>query len=203
MSEECDKCGKEFSNEKEKLEHELDEHGDELSSHDKSDKKNRLNKLEEKQKTKKQNRKQKIKYTGMAAVLGVLVIGGGVFSMENIDTSMPVNESIGLGEPIHWHADYQITVCGEEKIPRGGPMLAHTHGETRFHLEGVRRNSEQTTLGWVLNSLGVQFSEDSIYGKSSCGGEPADLTFKANGQNLENPGNYTIRDGDRINIKLE
>lgn len=106
------------------------------------------------------------------------------------------------GEAVHWHASYQISVCGENRVPRGGPMLAHTHGETQFHLEGVRQNKEQATLDWVLDSLGTKFSENSIYGKTSCNGESANLTVKANGETLESPEDYIIRDGDNIRIKL-
>ncbi|MFB6158513.1 MAG: hypothetical protein ABEJ95_02515 [Candidatus Nanohalobium sp.] len=52
MSEECGYCDKDFSEEKERLEHELDEHEEEMSSHDKSDKKSELNKLQQKEKNK-------------------------------------------------------------------------------------------------------------------------------------------------------
>lgn len=199
----CSYCDKNFSSEKEKLEHELAEHQEELSSHKRSDKKSRLNKLEQKEKTRKHNRKQKIKYGGIIAVLGFVVVGGGFLAAQNMDSTRPVtNSSIGVGEPVHWHADYQITVCGENRVPRGGPMLAHTHGETTFHLEGVRKSEEQATLDWVLDRLGTRFTEDSIYGQTSCNGEPANLTVKANGDLLEDPENYIIRNGDNIRISL-
>lgn len=199
----CEYCRKSFSSNREKLEHELENHGEEISSHEKSDKKSQINKLKQKTKTKRHNRKQKVKYGGIAAVLGALIIGGGFLAAQNIDNTTPAtNSSIGVGEPVHWHASYQISVCGENRVPRGGPMLAHTHGETQFHLEGVRRNKEQATLDWVLDSLGTDFTEESIYGKTSCNGEPANLTVKANGERLKNPEDYIIRDRDNIGIKL-
>lgn len=199
----CEYCDEGFSGKKEKLDHELEEHRDEMSSHDKSDKKSELNKLEQKKKTAKHNRRKKIKYGSILGVLGVLLVGGGFFAAQNADSLAPTtNSSIGVGEPVHWHADYTITVCGENKVPQGGPMLAHTHGETQFHLEGVRQDKEQATLGWVLNQLGAEMSEGSLYGKNSCDGEPANLTVKANGDTLQSPEDYIIRDGDSIEIEL-
>ncbi len=199
----CEYCNENFSSKAENLEHELENHGEEMSGHDKNGKKRALNKLKEKKKTKKHSRKQKIKYGGIAAVLGALIIGGGFLATQNIGGSQPVtNESIGVGQPVHWHASYKISVCGENRVPRGGPMLAHTHGETQFHLEGVRRNKEQATLDWVLDKLGTEFTEDSIYGQTSCNGEPANLTVQANGETLETPEEYIIGDGDNIRIEL-
>lgn len=199
----CSYCDEDFDSKMEKFEHELDKHRSEMSGHEKDDKKGRLNKLKQKKKTKKHSRKQKLKYGSAAAVLGVLIIGAGAFVAQNVENTQPVtNESIGVGETVHWHADYTIKVCGQNKVPQGGPMLAHTHGERQFHLEGVRRNKEQATLDWVLEELGVKFNNDSIYGKTQCNGEPANLTVKANGEKLENPEEYIIRDGDNIKIKL-
>lgn len=198
----CSYCDKNFSSDKARLEHELDEHREEMTGHDKSNKKSELNKLEQKTKAKKHERKKKVKYGGIAAVLGIMLIGGGFLAVQTSVIGSNTNSSIGVGEPVHWHADYQITVCGENKVPQGGPMLAHTHGETQFHLEGVRQSEEQATLGWVMDRLGTEFSEDSIYGKTSCNGEDSTLTVKANGDELENPQDYIIRDGDSIKIKL-
>lgn len=204
MSEkDCEYCDEGFSSEKEKLGHELREHKEEMSGHSRSNKKSKLNKLEQKTRNKKHGRKQKAKYGSMAAILGVLVIGGGFLVSQSIaDTRPATNSSIGVGEPVHWHASYEITVCGENRIPQNGPMLAHTHGEQRFHLEGVRRNKDQATLDWVLDSLGTEFTEKSIYGQTSCNGEPANLTVQANGEILESPEDYVIKDGDNIRIEL-
>ncbi len=201
----CGYCDEKFSSKKARLEHELKEHEDEMSSHEEGDKKSELNRLKQKASTKEHNRKQKLKYGSIAAIIGALVIGGGAIAVQNIDMSQSrpaTNSSIGIGEAVHWHASYRITVCGENRVPQGGPMLAHTHGETRFHLEGIRKDREQATLGWVMNRLGTQFTDNSIYGKSRCDGEPANLTVKANGNELEDPGDYVIRDGDFIRIKL-
>jgi hypothetical protein len=199
----CKYCDKDFSSKKEKLEHELDEHQDEMSSHAKSDKKSELNKLEQQTQTSKHNRKKKLQFAGIGVLLVGLVAGGGFWASQNIDFggAQTTNASAGIGTPVHWHADYRITVCSEEKVLRGGPTKAHTHGEKTFHLEGVRTNREQATLNWIVDALGGQLEEDAIMGRTSCNGKPANLTVKANGNTLEDPLNYVVRDGDFIRIK--
>jgi hypothetical protein len=207
---ECEYCDEEFDSKKERLEHELSEHKEELTGHEKDEKKSELSKLEDQDQTSKVERNRKMKRAGIG-VIGLLILAGGGFAaLQSFDTSPPTtNESIGVGtDPVHWHADYQITVCGEDRVLRDGPMLAHTHGEKSFHLEGRRTSREQATLGWVANQLGAEFSNSGILGyeePESCPGteEPGNLTVEANGETLEDPENYILRDGDMITITYE
>jgi|GEM_PF-606645 hypothetical protein len=200
----CDYCEDDFSDNKDRLEHELSEHEDEMSGHEKSEKKGSLNRLTQEKEVEKQKRRKKLKY-GSIATLSIVLLAGTAFTVaENLEALSPEsNASVGVGSPVHWHADYDITVCGDERVPTGGPKLAHTHGEKEFHLEGVRRSREEATLDWVLDNLGANFSNSSIYGESSCNGQPANLTVIANGETIENPEDYIIRDGDSIDIDLE
>lgn len=205
MSHQCEECEEEFSTELEKLEHELEEHEEELSSHSRSKKKERANKLRQKKQTASAEKKKKMKYAGIGVILLGLAAGGGFLAAQSMNFSPETNSSIGVGEPVHWHASYQITVCGDDRILRGGPLKAHTHGETRFHLEGVRNNREEATLDWVIDSLGGQFSNEGILGYTepeSCPGsnESGELTVEANSNTLENPEDYIVRDGDSITI---
>ncbi|MFB6144742.1 MAG: hypothetical protein ABEJ98_05515 [Candidatus Nanohaloarchaea archaeon] len=205
MSHGCEECDKDFSSELEKLEHELEEHDEELSSHSESKKKKRRNKLQQKKQSDRAAKKQKIKYAAVGVFLVGLVAGGGFYASQNMDFSRTTNASIGLGEPVHWHADYNLRVCGESKTLRGGPLLAHTHGETRFHLEGVRTSRKQTRLDWIMDQLGGQFSNKGVLGYTepeSCPGsdEPGNLTVKVNGNVIETPEDYIVRDGDEIKI---
>jgi hypothetical protein len=202
---ECQECDEEFSSEKDKLQHELDEHEEELSSHDKDQKKNKLNKLEDREKTKKQERNRKLKL-GAAAGIGVVVLAFiGIQASGALSSLGPEkNSDIGVGTPVHWHADYSIEVCGERRVVEGGPMVAHTHGQTRFHMEGVRENREQATLDWIVEELSQgEFNSTHVFGQNKCNGEPANLTVRVNGENIEAPGDYILRDGDSVRIALE
>lgn len=198
---ECDHCDKDFSSKKERLEHELREHEDEISSHDKDQKKSELNKLEQQQQTSKHRRKKNLQYLGIGIILIGVVAGTGFYASQNIGSfESQTNASIGVGETVHWHADYRITVCGEEQILQGGPTAAHTHGEKTFHLEGVRQSKEQAQLDWIVDQLGGQLEENSIMGKDGCNGEPANLTVEVNGEEVEDHMTYIPRDGDMIRI---
>lgn len=198
---ECGYCDKNFSSEKNKLEHELEEHSDAMSSHEKSDKKSKLNKLEQKSKTRKNNRQKKLQFAGIGVIFLGLVAGTGFFAYQNMNSFSPSeNASIGVGEPVHWHAEYRMTVCGEDQVLQGGPVQAHTHGENTFHMEGVRQSEDQAKLDWIVDSLGGKLEENSVLDKDNCNGEPANLTVKANGNEVEDHLNYVPRDGDFIRI---
>ena len=201
----CGTCDEEFESEKDKLEHELEEHDEELSSHDRSQKKNNLNKLREKEKSQKQQRNRKLKMIGGGIAAAVVIGFFGLQMFQLAQSTVPaVNQSLGIGTGVHWHADYRITVCGQERTVRGGPILAHTHGEKTFHLEGVRQRKEQATLGWVMGELSTgEFNSTHVFGKSTCDGEPANLTVSVNSQKIEDPTDYILRDGDFVLINLE
>lgn len=203
----CDYCEKEFDKEKRKLQHELKDHEDEMSSHDTDEKKSELNKLDQKKQTSKHNRKKKLQFAGIGVLLLGLVAGGGFYAVQNLGVNLngvqETNESIGVGTPVHWHADYTLTVCCDNQRLKGGPVEAHTHGQPQLHLEGVRDNKEEATLDWIIDSLGGELENNSVMGQSTCKGEPAELTVQANGESLENPLSYIPRDGDRIEISLE
>jgi len=207
MTEECEYCDKEFDSEKDRLEHELEEHEDELSSHAKSDKKSELNKLKEEKKTQKNNRKKKMKLAAAGVFLIGIVAAAGFMAVQNADALNGIqqrNESAGVGTPVHWHADYNINVCGQTKILQDGPLIAHTHGQQTFHMEGVRETREEATLEWIVEELSEgEFNSTHIMGQSTCNGEPADLTVEVNGQEQEHPYDYILRDGDIVNIRLQ
>lgn len=54
-----------------------------------------------------------------------------------------------------------------------------------------------------MDSLGGELENNSIMGQTTCNGEPAELTVKANGEKLKNPLSYIPKDRDNIVIRLE
>lgn len=200
--EECGHCDESFSSKIEKLEHELDEHEEEISGHDRSDKKSELNKLREKNQASKQKRTRKLRYGIMGLIALGLISGAGYWASQNLDTGpqRTINASLGIGEPVHWHAEYELTVCGKDQVLQGGPQEAHTHGEKTLHLEGIRRSREEAELDWIVDNLGGELEEDSIMGQENCNGEPANLTVEVDGEEIEDHLSYVPRDGDSLRI---
>ena len=71
---------------------------------------------------------------------------------------------------IHWHADFEIQICGEKfALPdptgitnRVGTEAVHHHGDYRIHLEGVMKEREDATLGKFFDAINVTFSNERI-----------------------------------------
>ena len=127
--------------------------------------------------------------------------------------------------PVHWHADFEIWVCGKEiKLaePKGlsnkqGVDLLHAHNDNRIHVEGVILNPEQASLGAFFYALGGSLSNDGIkvpidsglilvHDGDKCNEKPAKLYVFVNGKLADAPSKYVIAPeekvppGDRIKI---
>lgn len=74
------------------------------------------------------------------------------------------------GGPVHWHADYEIWVCGEEHElidPEGlanrvGTPTVHEHNDNRIHIEGVLLDLEEASLQEYFESIGGDFDGASM-----------------------------------------
>lgn len=74
------------------------------------------------------------------------------------------------GGLIHWHADFEIWICGERiHLPkptglanRVGTAEVHDHGDDRIHLEGVMKTQEEASVGHFFDIIGVPFSNEII-----------------------------------------
>jgi len=66
------------------------------------------------------------------------------------------------GGPVHWHADYQVWMCGERldlkdpKFPRNkiGTPLLHEHDDDRIHVEGTPKDLEEASLSFYFRTIG-------------------------------------------------
>ncbi len=114
------------------------------------------------------------------------------------------------GGPIHWHADYQVWVCGERKDlidPTGlsnkiGTPLFHEHNDDRIHVEGTVSNMDDVTLSSFFRTVGgklttnefaylVENGEDvNVKSGDSCNGQPSQLKVYVNGQKINNVETY-------------
>jgi hypothetical protein len=72
--------------------------------------------------------------------------------------------------PVHWHADFEVWVCGEkfELIdPTGldnkvGSPTIHEHNDNRMHVEGVLIKKQEASLRNFFIQVGGNFDETSL-----------------------------------------
>jgi len=128
--------------------------------------------------------------------------------------------------PVHWHADYEIWVCGKEieiAMPKNifsnkqGTDLMHSHEDKRIHVEGTLLDKKAASLGAFFHAVRGSLSDDgmtvptdagvvSVHDGDSCNGNPGKLYVFVNGKIINNPSNYVISQyekvppGDRIKI---
>ena len=119
--------------------------------------------------------------------------------------------------PVHWHADFEIWVCGKEirlAEPKGlsnkqGVDLMHAHDDNRIHVEGVILDNRQASLGAFFYAIGGSISNDglkvpanegliSIHDGDKCNEKPAKLYVFANGNLIENPAAYEIAHYEKV-----
>ena len=163
--------------------------------------------------------------------IGVLVIIGLAFAVASFPmTGNSIKDFDISGIPnsfVHWHADVDIIVCGEDKnLPEAlpgkllGASSLHTHAKTEnirslpnsdgngvIHNEAVIPSQPgEQTLGRFLDHMNIPFSEGQIMDKKNgdkCPeGEEGRVRLFVNGN--ENPQwrNYIPRDGDIIKIEF-
>ena len=190
---------------------------------------------EDKQSKSRRQKKLLIYVIGVMVVLG---IGFGAYSLStngnsiNIDTTNYIQSQLSAipSSFVHWHADVDVFVCGEERrLPEAllGGLLGtgslHTHdsstngqsfrnsdGNGIIHNEGNIHNYPiEQTLGKFFELMGIPFSENGIFdvknGDSCPDGSPGKLKVFVNDQEMQTHEFlfYIPRDGDRIKISFE
>jgi len=204
----------------------------EKTSHDIKEEK-RKEKEHQREKESKAARQAKMKKTiGILAAVGVFVaIFGGLIYLVIAQPAKPVATLDLAGIPsgfIHWHADIDIILCGQDtslpEPPLGGELgtsTLHLHdkstnlnsmpesdGNGVIHIEGdVSKAPQQYTLGKIMEVIGVPFSNTSIMNYKNgdtCPNATTAGTVKVfrNNRTLENALYFIPRDHDFIRIEF-
>ncbi len=72
--------------------------------------------------------------------------------------------------PVHWHADYELWICGEQqelRDPEGfenkvGTNVLHEHDDNRIHIEGVVEALGDVSLASYFSSIGGLLSHHEL-----------------------------------------
>lgn len=124
----------------------------------------------------------------------LLTVTVGFATIGLVGTTISENINSPTGGPVHWHADYLISVCGEYKElidPRGfinkvGSPLLHEHNDDRIHLEGTPSSFDVAELGHFFETVGGELHSDhmtlptpdgvvTVQNGDECNGEPGVL----------------------------
>jgi len=153
-----------------------------------------------------------------AGILAALLLAGGVWWSSS---SSPRAEDVISTSGLHWHPELEIYIKGEkQEIPRNigvGPQYAnmptydasmrmtaiHTHDDLPLiHLEfpGVV-HEDDIQLGNFFRIWGVSFSAAELLGHKA--GPEGRVTMRVNGIENTEFENYSMRDGDKIELRFE
>ncbi len=119
--------------------------------------------------------------------------------------------------PVHWHADYQVNICGKEvdmKNPQGlsnkiGTAEFHEHDDNRIHVEGTVLRWDDVRLGTYFSVIGGSLENGKVvypgvnrtYEKHNgnlCNGQPGWLEVYVNGQRIENYSDYILYPSSQV-----
>lgn len=72
--------------------------------------------------------------------------------------------------PVHWHADFEILICGEkQELPEAeflenkiGTQALHHHNDYRIHVEGTVKELEDVSLDAFFHAIGGDIGETYI-----------------------------------------
>ena len=126
--------------------------------------------------------KKKLKEKHKKMIFSLIVIIVTIITLFLAIGTIYLNIISESGGPVHWHADFEISVCGEkqelptsvrwceltEKSPfcgitnRVGTSVFHHHDDYRIHVEGVVVKYSDVNLGNFFRVIGGNLNEDSV-----------------------------------------
>ncbi len=176
-------------------------------------------KLDAEKKARGQSKEKKnyLFYGGVAAAI-VAVLVGGYFALPILTQSSAsgavVNNSpppagVNIGDPIHWHPLFYVTVCGKPyQLPaETGPMPGiHTHVDMpKIHAETIY-DPAKFILGEAMKDIGIKFDKGVLLNKKDgdiCpDGTSGKVTVKSDGKLVEDYMNLPLRDGQNIEVNF-
>lgn len=203
----CDYCGEEFGSELEQLRHVLDEHREEMSSHDTSKVKKEIRKLERQNDTGAEFPKKKM---GIVLFVLVAVVSAGyaMYASDIITTGSQSTSSstqhLGPLGSTHEHAQFTVVLDGQ-RINFAQPR--YQLRSQYVHFEGgdgstIHKHATGVTIGYSLDTLGMEFNGTCIEHDAQryCEGDGSELVIRVNGNEIDDPANHVISDGESIRI---
>ena len=155
----------------------------------------------------------------------LVIVVASLVTLYLVLTTLHLNIISATKGPVHWHADYELLICGKEYMlpePKGltnkqGTDLMHSHDDNRIHVEGVLLDKKQASLGAFFYAVGGSITDDGmkipteegsieIHEGDECNEQPAKLYVFVNGNLINKPSQYVISPyervppGDRIKI---
>ncbi|HLC79541.1 MAG TPA: hypothetical protein VJG83_03865 [archaeon] len=135
----------------------------------------------------------------------IIVLSISLSTLYLVGATVQKNLDSVTGGPVHWHADYEVWMCGEKLVleqSKGidgkiGTNLLHHHNDYRIHVEGTVMDLHDVSLGHYFEVIGGYFDSDriavvledgSILDKKNgdlCNGLPAKVQLYVNGQKNE------------------
>jgi cytochrome oxidase Cu insertion factor (SCO1/SenC/PrrC family) len=109
---------------------------------------------------------------------------------------------------VHWHADFSVTINGRRvDFAKQKYMVQSEY----VHLEGgdgttIHKHATGVTLADFFSSIGWELTNECLRtdnGDEYCTGDEGELRIVVNGDEIDNPGEYKIQDGDQIQVSYE
>lgn len=214
----CEYCDASFSSRRDEINHMLDEHDDELTSHDRDELKRERNKLQDDGNGRNHHELVKTAGIGVVAVLLFAGVGYALMSAGYISFSTDAGPGgSGLGAPgsTHEHASIRIVLDGE-RVNLAAPEYAHSDNIAHIHdgQQGtLHKHATGATYGYFLDTLDMDVYENEAGnlcfemddGETYCDNESGDLTVAVNGQDVQEMDSSLddreIQDGDDFSIR--
>ncbi len=72
--------------------------------------------------------------------------------------------------PVHWHADFEVVICGEKQLlpeskglsGKMGSSLLHHHNDYRIHIEGAVMDYEDIMLAQFFQDIGGSLGQNYV-----------------------------------------